>query len=421
MVIMIDDLDRCRPESVLDILEAVNFLADAGPCFIFLGIDVKKVRDAVAYGFKDSVLNLPTSEDAGSGSLGVDTVGLKEFAESYLKKLINILVAVPTLTEEESRKFAASSRENKKEASPWPERLRAWTHTVTDFAGAAVAFALIIFLSFQLVATMPRAVPEPLAAEATVTDKETTRPQSNNEEVGNKPVLNARDPRQTVVSTAAVGRKTTVSAADLPDNRAGIIAAVLALSLLVIVISNVRRATIAPGGAVRDTDDFALAQHIWNPAIFSTNPTPRDMKRHHNHLRFTATRLRPASRRTGWLDRFFERGEPDNSDVINIPEPMLVALGAIEAMGPNLLQMDLGVYDETEFSEKVRQKLETECIEVDIDGPPDQFGKKTTERLKVFDAFNRKFSACWPPTEEQFSQYLRLSATLETEAREDGT
>jgi hypothetical protein len=42
MVIMIDDLDRCRPESVLDILEAVNFLADAGPCFIFLGIDVKK-------------------------------------------------------------------------------------------------------------------------------------------------------------------------------------------------------------------------------------------------------------------------------------------------------------------------------------------------------------------------------------------
>ena len=47
IVIMIDDLDRCRPESVLEILEAVNFLATAGPCFIFLlGIDTPKVRDA---------------------------------------------------------------------------------------------------------------------------------------------------------------------------------------------------------------------------------------------------------------------------------------------------------------------------------------------------------------------------------------
>ncbi|HEX9593519.1 MAG TPA: P-loop NTPase fold protein, partial [bacterium] len=41
MVILIDDLDRCQPDNVLAILEAVNYLATAGPCFIFLGIDTE--------------------------------------------------------------------------------------------------------------------------------------------------------------------------------------------------------------------------------------------------------------------------------------------------------------------------------------------------------------------------------------------
>ena len=53
MVILIDDLDRCRPENVLEMLEAVNFLTTAGPCFVILAIDEEKVTSAVAAGFRE--------------------------------------------------------------------------------------------------------------------------------------------------------------------------------------------------------------------------------------------------------------------------------------------------------------------------------------------------------------------------------
>src|SRR5262249_28142683 len=38
MVIFIDDLDRCHPDRVLQILESVNFLVSAGECFVVLGL-----------------------------------------------------------------------------------------------------------------------------------------------------------------------------------------------------------------------------------------------------------------------------------------------------------------------------------------------------------------------------------------------
>src|ERR1044072_4203617 len=38
MLIFIDDLDRCRPENVLETLEAVNFLTTSGDCFVVIGM-----------------------------------------------------------------------------------------------------------------------------------------------------------------------------------------------------------------------------------------------------------------------------------------------------------------------------------------------------------------------------------------------
>jgi hypothetical protein len=37
MVILVDDLDRCRPQYVLDTLEAINFLVSSGECFVVMG------------------------------------------------------------------------------------------------------------------------------------------------------------------------------------------------------------------------------------------------------------------------------------------------------------------------------------------------------------------------------------------------
>jgi len=81
MVIFIDDLDRCRPSNVLDLLEAVNFLVDSGDCFVVMGLDLDRVQQYVEQGFSE-----------------VDEEG---FAEHYLEKLINIEVPVPRADEDD--------------------------------------------------------------------------------------------------------------------------------------------------------------------------------------------------------------------------------------------------------------------------------------------------------------------------------
>jgi hypothetical protein len=52
LVIFLDDLDRCRPEQVVQILEAINFLGSAAPCFIILGADYSKVETLVGMQFE---------------------------------------------------------------------------------------------------------------------------------------------------------------------------------------------------------------------------------------------------------------------------------------------------------------------------------------------------------------------------------
>jgi hypothetical protein len=47
MVTFIDDLDRCSPAAVLASLEAVNFLATAGRCFVVIGMAEERVLPCV--------------------------------------------------------------------------------------------------------------------------------------------------------------------------------------------------------------------------------------------------------------------------------------------------------------------------------------------------------------------------------------
>ena len=53
LLIFIDDLDRCRPENVLETLEAVNFLTTSGECFVVIGMAREYVERCVGRAFKD--------------------------------------------------------------------------------------------------------------------------------------------------------------------------------------------------------------------------------------------------------------------------------------------------------------------------------------------------------------------------------
>lgn len=109
MLILIDDLDRCKPERVLEVLEAINFLVSPGDCFVVLGMARERVVRCVGLGFKDVAEALldPSPEEAAAGTKRRDKAREKqrEFAQQYLEKLINIEIPVPTPTSEQSRQL----------------------------------------------------------------------------------------------------------------------------------------------------------------------------------------------------------------------------------------------------------------------------------------------------------------------------
>ena len=134
LTIIIDDLDRCRPEQVVETLEAVNFLVTAGPCYVILGIAPEQVMRCVGLGFKDiaaemAAANVHTADEGRAWR--------REFAKNYLEKLINVEVPVPTLTSEDARKIVAAAGEDEQ-----PRRLE--RHGSSSWMAACFA---VLFVS----------------------------------------------------------------------------------------------------------------------------------------------------------------------------------------------------------------------------------------------------------------------------------
>ena len=79
LVIIIDDLDRCGGDHILELLEAINFLTSSGSCFVLLAMDEDRVKRVLDLRYKDA-----TQQDKKLFS-----------ADEYLEKIINLTVDVP--------------------------------------------------------------------------------------------------------------------------------------------------------------------------------------------------------------------------------------------------------------------------------------------------------------------------------------
>ena len=120
LVIVIDDLDRCRPEQVVEILEAVNFLTTSGDCFVLLGIDESQVTRAVGLHYRDIADEMARerqqSQDreggggndeqvqmelANGASKNCDYEDRQTYANHYLEKLINLKIKVPVVDDQD--------------------------------------------------------------------------------------------------------------------------------------------------------------------------------------------------------------------------------------------------------------------------------------------------------------------------------
>ena len=108
LLIFIDDLDRCRPDNVLETLEAVNFLTTSGECFVVIGMAREYVERCVGRAFKDIAEEMiddlePESEreeDQTTEKLAKEK--RIKFAQQYLDKLINIEVPIPVAKQPQS-------------------------------------------------------------------------------------------------------------------------------------------------------------------------------------------------------------------------------------------------------------------------------------------------------------------------------
>lgn len=357
MVILIDDLDRCQPANVLELLEAVNFLTSAGPCFIFLGIDEQRVLRAMT-----RCLDADEAE-----------------ARAYLEKLVNLSVPIPKATALVSQ--ALLGGQARPEArSAWPKRLRRFFQDLFDRGPGLLALGTLA-AAVLIGAAMLVSGPRPGAPAGTATPAAAAGPG-----------LAA----PAAESTRAAPR--TVLAEDLAPGSWMPHAVPLLFVLVLVVFLTVARLLAPKPETIADSADFREALRIWNPVIFHTNQTPRAVKRYQNRLRLMATALQDNRPAPDWIDRLCARfgSAPPGGDApgpIAIPETMLVALGAIEASAPDALRRD------------------------DLDGVLRDGGAYRTfgpadahpEMRESLNQFSRRYPDQWPPSADQVRAYLALS------------
>ena len=389
MVIFIDDLDRCRPDNVLVILESVNFLVSAGPCFIVLGIDEEKVIQSVAHGFKDSILVAPDEADE-STELKPSGRQVFRFAHNYLEKLINIAVPVPVMDEaqsgalmtggagpaesedeevEKDRLAAAASsqqartaarRDKTPPASPWPRHIRKGLRNGLDLLGGLIPVTVVLFFFINwlidfidwLIALLPSKTTEAAKGEKAKAEQD-----KGGEAASNQP-QQPQEPTDTGSDLDLnLGAEPTVFAdpSSLTHFSWWWLVFLVSLVALMLALLVVRRATGLDEAEPSDRQEFKYALQRFLPLIHPVHPTPRSVKRFQNHTRFLAMLLRGPERGRTWLDRLFERSEEterpteageQQTDATVPAEPMpiaedkLVALNALYNFDPMLFERD---------------------------------------------------------------------------------
>ncbi len=91
LVVIIDDLDRCTPERIIENLEAIKLFLNVEKTAFIIGADPRIVRHAIEYRYKtDSIEN---AEDADTQN--------RRIVSDYLEKLIQIPYILPKLSDNE--------------------------------------------------------------------------------------------------------------------------------------------------------------------------------------------------------------------------------------------------------------------------------------------------------------------------------
>lgn len=159
LTIFIDDLDRCEAAKSAEMLEAVNYLVEAGKCFVVLGIASEIVEAQLGDAYKDiaerhaafSALRKkrkPSQEGMAETPVNGDKSGPDrerlDYARNYLHKLIQIEIPIPHFSPEKLRDMLTDeATEINRWNRQWEKLGMAWRRIKNLFKFLFVLAALI--------------------------------------------------------------------------------------------------------------------------------------------------------------------------------------------------------------------------------------------------------------------------------------
>ncbi|HEX8826291.1 MAG TPA: P-loop NTPase fold protein [Archangium sp.] len=294
MVILIDDLDRCSPENVVKMLEAINFLVSSGKCFVVMAISRRVVEEYVGQQLGDAADNLaplvvPPLEGPAPTEEQVRHARRIAYARHYLEKLINVELPVPPLTEE---RVARLSEERAQDELVSDDARRRTIQRVKVLVFGALALALAATLGWHTQVPMlrpgkqapapvavstPPAVSPPAVATPAVATPAVIAP------VGGSITLPAPAPDR---SGAGAPIDWSLKSEDSAD--AGPWTALLWVGVVLALLLARGHALFPRDVVVRDSQPFTDSLDIWRPVIMLRHRTPRSIKRFLNRVRFFA-------------------------------------------------------------------------------------------------------------------------------------
>lgn len=98
IIVLIDDLDRCQPNKVIEVIESIKLVLDSQNCVFFLGCDKDYLESALSIEYQDFIKFLVNEEDLKDKNSNYHK-SLKSFSREYLEKIIQIPFYIPPLDE----------------------------------------------------------------------------------------------------------------------------------------------------------------------------------------------------------------------------------------------------------------------------------------------------------------------------------
>jgi hypothetical protein len=267
LIILIDDLDRCRPDQIAEVLEAINFLSDTDGCFVAFGFARPQILAGIGLANREIAAELSGAEDTPQTR--------QSYAEDYLRKLIQIEVPVPRFNAPAAERLVETASDLATEPRP----VRAWLPALSGL-GLLLLAGLGMLSGHHLYSVLENAwnapVPIPTEPIAQVPSK---APVSSISQITPRPG-----------SVEAVSQPMTSAylhpgdSAPWPRWVLFLFIPALGLGILAAILEGYRPHPRSDD----DSERFTKALRHWAVAAYEVRQSPREMKRFLNRLRFAA-------------------------------------------------------------------------------------------------------------------------------------